>query len=413
MADQPFDYRIQVQNPFEAATQGLRLGANIAQIRQNQQAQAQAMQQKQAELERQRTMQQEVNGFLSNPTADGVLRLSAMMPAEQAKSVREGWAALGEDKASKSLSQVTQIASALLSDTPKVGIDMLNEAAAGARNAGNEQLAVQYETYAKTAEQNPRFAALTALVPTTGTEAGRKALESLIGVQKAPAEILGLEAQAEETKATAARIAEETRIKSEQAKVEADRLAEELKLSKAQRAKVKAETKLLGIEAEKTAMQLEALKASGGIDPAQKLDSEYKLRKEYNDQTKTFREVKSAYGRINASQDSAVGDLSLIFGYMKMLDPGSVVREGEFATAQNAAGVPERVLNAYNRALKGERLSPAQRASFKNQATDLYGAAKKEEQNVRSGLERISRGYGLNSKNIFYTGGEKTVEVDY
>jgi hypothetical protein len=49
MAGQPFDYRIQVQNPFEAATQGLQLGVNIAQIRQNQQAQALAMQQKQAE----------------------------------------------------------------------------------------------------------------------------------------------------------------------------------------------------------------------------------------------------------------------------------------------------------------------------------------------------------------------------
>jgi hypothetical protein len=177
-------------------------------------------------------MQQEVNGFLSNPTADGVLRLSAMMPPEQAKSVREGWAALGEDKASKSLSQVTQIASALLSDTPKVGIDMLNEAAAGARNAGNEQLAVQYETYAKTAEQNPRFAALTALVPTTGTEAGRNALESLIGVQKAPAEIR--EGEAKATKAeTEAKYAELTALQGvELQKWQTNQIKNDIALSK-------------------------------------------------------------------------------------------------------------------------------------------------------------------------------------
>jgi len=34
---------------------------------------------------------------------------------------------------------------------------------------------------------------------------------------------------------------------------------------------------------------------------------------------------------------------------MKILDPGSVVREGEFATAQNSAGIPERIRAKYNR----------------------------------------------------------------
>jgi len=39
-----------------------------------------------------------------------------------------------------------------------------------------------------------------------------------------------------------------------------------------------------------------------------------------------------------------------------MLDPGSVVRESEFATAQNAAGVPDQVRNMYNKVLSGTRL---------------------------------------------------------
>ena len=58
--------------------------------------------------------------------------------------------------------------------------------------------------------------------------------------------------------------------------------------------------------------------------------------------------------------------ISLIFGFMKMLDPGSVVREGEFATAQNAASIPDRIRNAYNRALEGTRLNPQQREMFKS-----------------------------------------------
>jgi hypothetical protein len=102
-----------------------------------------------------------------------------------------------------------------------------------------------------------------------------------------------------------------------------------------------------------------------------------------------------------------VGDLSLIFGYMKMLDPGSVVREGEFATAQNAAGVPERITNIYNKVITGQRLSPSQRGSFKGQAKGLYTSALEGEKTVRTGLERISKGYGLNPDNIFYSATEQ------
>jgi len=150
--------------------------------------------------------------------------------------------------------------------------------------------------------------------------------------------------------------------------------------------------------------QAEASQIAAGIIPIEKRpEAETKFRKEYNDQTKPFQEVKSAYGRVLSSEDTAVGDLSLIFGYMKMLDPGSVVREGEFATAQNATGVPERIQNIYNKVVSGERLNASQRNSFKGQAKKLYESAGEQETVVRQGLERIAKGYGLNTGNIFYT----------
>jgi len=112
-----------------------------------------------------------------------------------------------------------------------------------------------------------------------------------------------------------------------------------------------------------------------------------------------------------SSKDTAVGDIALIFGYMKMLDPGSVVREGEFATAQNAAGVPDRIINIYNKLVDGERLNEKQRAAFKGQAEALYKTAQKEESVVRGGIERIAKGYGLNPENIFYADKEKAPEA--
>ena len=92
--------------------------------------------------------------------------------------------------------------------------------------------------------------------------------------------------------------------------------------------------------------------------------------------TKEFRTVEDAFARIKAvaEKPSAAGDLALIFNFMKMLDPGSTVRESEFATAQNAAGVPEQIRSQWKRLRNGERLSENQRADFLGQTQALFNA---------------------------------------
>ena len=100
--------------------------------------------------------------------------------------------------------------------------------------------------------------------------------------------------------------------------------------------------------------------------PKDRASVEHQLRSEITGITKDYRTVREALGSLDAiaQQDSAGADIALIFSYMKILDPNSVVRETEFATAQNAAGVPDQVRNAFNRALNGERLNPKQRQDF-------------------------------------------------
>lgn len=102
-------------------------------------------------------------------------------------------------------------------------------------------------------------------------------------------------------------------------------------------------------------------------------------RKEFltNPDVKDFRNVANATRQIitlSQGEGTAMGDLGLIFSYMKALDPGSVVREGEQASAQNAAGVPEQIRNAYNRLVSGQRLSPEQRADMANTALSIYNS---------------------------------------
>lgn len=137
------------------------------------------------------------------------------------------------------------------------------------------------------------------------------------------------------------------------------------------------------------------------------------LRKEFTNQTKDFVKVRDAFGRIKASakDPSAAGDLALIFNYMKVLDPGSTVREGEFATAQNAAGVPERVVNVYNQVKSGQRLNPNQRADFVGRASSLY-------QSQEQGLAQLEQQYsglatraGVNPKDVIVDYRVKTKDL--
>lgn len=79
---------------------------------------------------------------------------------------------------------------------------------------------------------------------------------------------------------------------------------------------------------------------------------------------------------------SGPASIALVFKFMKALDPTSVVREGEFATAENSAGVPESVGNIYNKLVNGERLGDVQIKQFIETAKQLSNTsvtASKEE----------------------------------
>jgi hypothetical protein len=91
-------------------------------------------------------------------------------------------------------------------------------------------------------------------------------------------------------------------------------------------------------------------------------------------EVKEFRQVQNATRQIIdlTSKGTPIGNIGSVFSLMKILDPGSTVREGEAASVQNAAGVPDRFRNAYNQLLSGEGLSVAQRTDMADVARSIY-----------------------------------------
>lgn len=151
---------------------------------------------------------------------------------------------------------------------------------------------------------------------------------------------------------------------------------------------------------------------SGGADmpTSSTIKNEAELRKEYTGQPqiKEYQTVRNAFQNVkNAARDpSAAGDLSMIFAYMKMLDPNSVVREQEFANAQNAAGVPDRVVNLYNRILRGERLNPEQRKDFLAQADKLHSTSMRQYEAVRRQFGDIAKNARARPEQVMIDFGE-------
>ncbi len=124
------------------------------------------------------------------------------------------------------------------------------------------------------------------------------------------------------------------------------------------------------------------------------------VAKRYRDEAKDYFSIADSFKKAAAEEGTPPGDISLIFAYMKMLDPGSVVREGEFATAQNTGSVSERVYVLYNKALKGDRLTPSQRQMFMKSANTVLESQKDRSQNLMDFYTKISNDYGYKVERI-------------
>lgn len=102
------------------------------------------------------------------------------------------------------------------------------------------------------------------------------------------------------------------------------------------------------------------------------------LRKEFNSNAdvKYFADMTQSFNRlVNSVGPDPASDMALIFNYMKMLDPGSTVREGEYATARQTTGLPGRVTNLYNYVVEGNQLNAEQRRAFFEKGKSIYEGA--------------------------------------
>lgn len=120
--------------------------------------------------------------------------------------------------------------------------------------------------------------------------------------------------------------------------------------------------------------------ASVSVDTGQKgFENKMSAKKTFMSEPiyKDFTDMRSAYGQVTSALDQGtpIGDVAGATKIMKLLDPGSVVRESELGIAMAASGRMDRLKYYFDNWASGNKLTPTQREDFKQLSNELYAAA--------------------------------------
>lgn len=392
---QPINYQAllpqqNLSDQFTRVLQNISLGGQIAQ------QDAAMLEHKQAQ-EKSQAYAAQYSNDLRNAFSEGSPKAFAELTAkypQQREAFKQSWDILSKEQKDADFLAGTQAYSAIKNGKPEVAKDILTFQISALENAGKD--AGKLKSILSNLDEDPKNVAshIGLILSSVDPEKWGKMTSEIRAAESQPSKLRKEEAEAGKAET--------------EAEFAPKKYAADLGLTSAQTNQALALTRKYDAETQKLA--LEATKG----DPEKQFELEQKLRKEYSKETQVYQDVSESFRRIKSAENTGPGDIALIYAYMKMLDPGSVVREGEFATAQNSGGIPQAVVNAYNKALNGERLAPKQRDSFMSQAGKLHQAASVRENEVRDGLKKVAKTYNLKEDNVFSIGGNtKQIVVDY
>lgn len=138
------------------------------------------------------------------------------------------------------------------------------------------------------------------------------------------------------------------------------------------------------------------------ITPYQKIQLEGSLRDDFRADSKTYDEIRRQHGLITTAlkDKSAAGTLAAATSFMKMLDPGSVVRESELGMALAAAGITDRIMNYANIIQSGKVLTEQQRNEFASLTNEFLKAAQAEHDRRKNTYRQNAAEYGLSPERV-------------
>mgnify|MGYP007100952768 CR=1 FL=1 len=145
------------------------------------------------------------------------------------------------------------------------------------------------------------------------------------------------------------------------------------------------------------------LSAPEGLDPKDVASIEATIRDDVRADMGTYEQRRESQNIIEAAaKGEGVSDVALVTAFAKVLDPTSVVREGEFATIQSASGVVPAMKQELINVLSGTKaLDPKLKRDIIALATDIYNRSADTATTMLGNYHRIANRQGVNPDNIY------------
>jgi hypothetical protein len=190
---QPFNYQLQVQDPFASTLRAVQLGSTLQQAQAQQQKSVLDQQLVKQAIQRQQLFQDKVNDIrtkgLGNASAEDFFELQLLTDEKTAGAIRQGFEAFDKNQQQSILKFGSEVLSALSNDQPEIAIDRLTTRATALRNSGRPedlQQAQVLESQAEVVKTNPDFARFDLSYRLAALPGGKEYLENILQVQKAP-----------------------------------------------------------------------------------------------------------------------------------------------------------------------------------------------------------------------------------
>ena len=126
------------------------------------------------------------------------------------------------------------------------------------------------------------------------------------------------------------------------------------------------------------------------------------LRKEFNTESRPYKTVNDALKiieRLGTKENPTPQDIqALIYAFVKVQDPTSVVRESEYANAANAIALADKLGSLQSMYLEGKRLTPTQRKDMVETARVLREEAMSRYAALADSYESTATSFGMDPK---------------
>lgn len=161
---------------------------------------------------------------------------------------------------------------------------------------------------------------------------------------------------------------------------------------------------MAAINLEKAQLELERLRGPQPTLTGDQLSALNTIRDDVRAELAPFEIVKQGYNNITTfySNPSGTSDYALAVAFAKILDPGSVAREGEVAAVQNAGARVPALGQALKNAVTGEgSLTPEVRQQIAELATQIYTERAGAAQTTLQGYTRLAEQAGVPPEFIY------------